>query len=220
MGGYGTWDIIARHQGKFAAAVPLCGGNDTGKASALQNVPIWAFHGAVDPTVPPDADRSMMLTLFPGLGLSVTSYSTQYTNYFAASTMTRTSLSSAINGGTKKLYCEYTDGVHDIWAKTFNEPLLAQWLFMQQKGAVVGVIERPIIRNTVSNTHGVHRAVNGNDVPSIFLTLAQGKRYSLCIFNARGVQIKKTVIDASASSKSAVQKMVEATPGVKWVHLW
>jgi predicted peptidase len=81
MGGYGTWDLIARYPGKFAAAVPVCGGNDTGKASALQNVPIWAFHGAVDPTVPPDADRSMMLTLFPGLGLSVTSYSTQYTNY-------------------------------------------------------------------------------------------------------------------------------------------
>ena len=220
MGGYGTWDLIARYPGKFAAAVPLCGGNDTSKASALQNVPIWAFHGALDPTVPPNADRSMMRTIFPNIGLSVTYYTTQYTSYFAASTITSAALSSAINGGAKKLYCEYTDGVHDIWAKTYNEPLLAQWLFLQQKGATVGVAKSRLVKTTVKNTRNVHKVMGGNDVPSIFSTLAPGRWYSLRVFNARGVQMQKAVIDASASSKIAVQKMVEATPGVKWVQIW
>jgi len=33
MGGFATWDIISRFPGKFAAAIPICGGGDVSKAN-------------------------------------------------------------------------------------------------------------------------------------------------------------------------------------------
>ncbi|MEI6899558.1 MAG: dienelactone hydrolase family protein, partial [Bacteroidota bacterium] len=51
MGGFGTWDIISRFPGKFAAAVPICGGGDENQADRLIKTPIWAFHGSLDPLV-------------------------------------------------------------------------------------------------------------------------------------------------------------------------
>ena len=52
MGGYGTWDLAAKHPEKFAAIVPICGGGDPNTAGSLSPLPIWVFHGAEDPTVP------------------------------------------------------------------------------------------------------------------------------------------------------------------------
>ena len=51
MGGFGTWDAIQRQPDFFAAAIPICGGGDTAQAPKLKNLPIWAFHGAVDSVV-------------------------------------------------------------------------------------------------------------------------------------------------------------------------
>src|SRR5262245_29799119 len=44
MGGYGTWDLISRLPGTFAASVPICGGGDESKASAIAKDPQWIFH--------------------------------------------------------------------------------------------------------------------------------------------------------------------------------
>jgi predicted peptidase len=60
MGGYGTWDIIARHPDMFAAAVPICGGGDPSKAEKFAKMPIWVFHGGKDPVVPPARSREMV----------------------------------------------------------------------------------------------------------------------------------------------------------------
>jgi predicted peptidase len=60
MGGYGTWDIIARHPDMFAAAVPICGGGDPTKAEKIAKLPIWVFHGGKDPVVPPARSREMV----------------------------------------------------------------------------------------------------------------------------------------------------------------
>ena len=57
MGGYGTWDLIARFPDRFAAAVPICGGGDPKTASQIKHIPIWAFHGALDSVVPPGQSR-------------------------------------------------------------------------------------------------------------------------------------------------------------------
>jgi predicted peptidase len=60
MGGYGTWDLIARKPGLFAAAVPVCGGGDPAQAKKLTRVPIWCFHGDKDTAVPVARSRDMI----------------------------------------------------------------------------------------------------------------------------------------------------------------
>ncbi len=59
MGGFGTWDAITRFPERFAAAVPICGGGDTSKASKLTGLPIWAFHGSDDTVVPVELSQNM-----------------------------------------------------------------------------------------------------------------------------------------------------------------
>jgi predicted peptidase len=51
MGGYGTWDLITRLPDTFAAAVPICGGGDESKATAMAKVAQWIFHGGADTVV-------------------------------------------------------------------------------------------------------------------------------------------------------------------------
>jgi predicted peptidase len=63
MGGYGTWDLLARYPNKFAAAIPICGGGDAKTAAVFKHVPIWAFHGALDEVVPPQESRKMIKAL-------------------------------------------------------------------------------------------------------------------------------------------------------------
>ena len=53
MGGYGTFDAIARYPNLFAAAMPVCGGGDTSKAAVFAKMPIWILHGAEDAAVNP-----------------------------------------------------------------------------------------------------------------------------------------------------------------------
>jgi predicted peptidase len=58
MGGAGTWKIALRFPGRFAAIVPVAGfytfeSRDLPPRIAdLWDIPIWAFHGARDSTVP------------------------------------------------------------------------------------------------------------------------------------------------------------------------
>ena len=63
MGGFGTWHLLAEHPQMFAAAVPICGGGDTDSAVKLQDIPIWAFHGAKDEIVNPENSRKMIKAL-------------------------------------------------------------------------------------------------------------------------------------------------------------
>lgn len=63
MGGFGTWDLLARYPDKFAAAIPICGGGDESTASKIRHIPVWAFHGAKDNVVKPAQSRSMIKAL-------------------------------------------------------------------------------------------------------------------------------------------------------------
>ncbi len=60
MGGYGTWDAIERWPQDFAAAAPVSGAGDPSQASALAQLPIWDFHGALDTTVPISGSQDMI----------------------------------------------------------------------------------------------------------------------------------------------------------------
>jgi len=79
MGGYGTWDLIARHPRLFAAAIPICGGADHETARRIAHVPVWAFHGDKDTVVKPERSRGIVEALkkaggkpryteYPGVG--------------------------------------------------------------------------------------------------------------------------------------------------------
>lgn len=78
MGGYATWDLLARAPDRFAAAVPVCGGGDPEMAKRFSSVPLWAFHGDADPVVPVRTTVEMTtalekaggkpkLTIYPGV---------------------------------------------------------------------------------------------------------------------------------------------------------
>ena len=59
MGGYGIWELITRRPELFAACIPVCGAGIPSLASRLTNIAIWAFHGALDNTVPASGSRDM-----------------------------------------------------------------------------------------------------------------------------------------------------------------
>jgi predicted peptidase len=63
LGGYGTWFLLATMPERIAAAVPVCGGGDPARAAVFKEVPLWVFHGARDPAVPPAASRRMVEAL-------------------------------------------------------------------------------------------------------------------------------------------------------------
>jgi predicted peptidase len=60
LGGFGTWDIIARRPDVFAAAVPICGGGNPSRASLMIKTAIWAFHGDQDELVNVNESRRMV----------------------------------------------------------------------------------------------------------------------------------------------------------------
>ncbi len=63
MGGYGTWMTAINYPNRFAAIAPICGGGDPNAVSAIEDVPVWAFHGAKDPVVPVSESQVMVEAL-------------------------------------------------------------------------------------------------------------------------------------------------------------
>jgi predicted peptidase len=79
MGGFGTFAMLARSPGTWAAAIPICGAGDPKSAEKFKRVPIRIFHGDADTTVAPDGSKNMAealkkagadveLTIYPGVG--------------------------------------------------------------------------------------------------------------------------------------------------------
>lgn len=59
-GGYGAWHFICMRPELFAAAIPVCGGEDPVLAKGIVNVAVWAFHGEDDRNVPVKLTRDMI----------------------------------------------------------------------------------------------------------------------------------------------------------------
>jgi predicted peptidase len=79
VGGFGAWQIAARHPERWAAVVPVCGLGPKKVAAELRSVPCWCFHGADDGVVPAQSSRDMIeavrqaggsprYTEYPGVG--------------------------------------------------------------------------------------------------------------------------------------------------------
>jgi len=90
MGGYATWQLAMSAPELFAAIIPICGGGMYWNAARLVNVPIWAFHGGLDPAVFPEESQKMVdavnrrggkakLTIYPENGHNA--WSDTYKNY-------------------------------------------------------------------------------------------------------------------------------------------
>lgn len=60
MGGFTAWQVMMSKPEWFAAAVPICGGGMYWNAARLKDMPIWAFHGALDMTVLPEETLHMV----------------------------------------------------------------------------------------------------------------------------------------------------------------
>lgn len=63
MGGQGTWFWTTSHPEKFVAIAPICGWSFPEKAGLIKNLPIWVFHGALDPIVPLEESTRMVEAL-------------------------------------------------------------------------------------------------------------------------------------------------------------
>jgi poly(3-hydroxybutyrate) depolymerase len=60
MGGFGTFDLLARQPDLFAAGIIVCAGGDTKIAPLISHIPVSIFHGATDMTVPVKMSRDMV----------------------------------------------------------------------------------------------------------------------------------------------------------------
>lgn len=60
MGAYAAWQLAMTKPDMFAALVPVCGGGMYWNGERLKNMPIWAFHGALDDDVYPEESIKMV----------------------------------------------------------------------------------------------------------------------------------------------------------------
>lgn len=75
MGGYATWEMAAREPEFWAAAAPICGGGNPAWGERLTQLPLWAFHGGDDLTVPAERSREMIAAINAAGGRAI------YTEY-------------------------------------------------------------------------------------------------------------------------------------------
>lgn len=103
MGGFGTYELVARMPSVFAAAVPLCGGGDTRDriVNRIKHVPLWIIHGDQDSVVDVEYSRDMVAALQAA--------------------------------GASPRYSELTGFGHDIWNATYADRELYAWMFSKRR---------------------------------------------------------------------------------------
>ncbi len=188
MGGYGTWDIITRYPGKFAAAIPMSGGGDSTRVQRIKHIPIWAFHGEKDNTVPVDGTRQM-ITALEHRGLQAV-----YTHCHEGDCtgMSEEEVAAAIENGARLLYTEWQGKGHVMWAESYDYPYLIPWVFAQNKQnnpEPSGVVLQPL--QTVTQFELMQNFPNPfNPKTTILFELAQSSDVKIELYNIRGQKIK------------------------------
>lgn len=106
-GGNGVYEQVYLHQGKYAAALPVCGYLYRFDETVLSNfqpfadIPMWIAHNAGDPTVSVEHSRLM------------------YSSVLAL-------------GGTQIIYTEYAKNKHDAWTAFYSDRDVWTWMFAQR----------------------------------------------------------------------------------------
>ncbi|HEX3046771.1 MAG TPA: alpha/beta hydrolase-fold protein, partial [Bacillota bacterium] len=64
LGAYGVWNYAMLNPSRFAAIVPVCGGATFPmKVTLLKDLPIWAFHGRLDKSIPFEESEQLVNAL-------------------------------------------------------------------------------------------------------------------------------------------------------------
>ncbi len=146
LGSYGTWTMLSRYDGRFAAAIPLSGGVVASDfvASRLIDTPIFTLHARDDPTASVSATRSVLNSILTAAHEPLPTYlAANNPATFVLSNATipfHTEFRDLIHQGENSidflvanpkldlLYYESQLGGHDTLG-AFNAPVLYDWLF-------------------------------------------------------------------------------------------
>lgn len=123
MGGYGSWNAIANYPETFAAAVPVCGGWPQRKSiDPVNDIPVWAFHGAKDRVIKPEKARVIFQRLKESRGnMKYTEFAdTGHSSWIRAFTFNG---DRTVEGAVTKYSSDKCDKTENIW----------DWLFRQKK---------------------------------------------------------------------------------------
>lgn len=103
MGGFGSWDLVARHGDWFAAVAPICGGGDLANAEriAAGGTPIWNVHGGADEVVPAE--------------------------------LSRRTIAAIRDAGGRVGHTELPGVGHDSWVWAYGPNGVMDWMFAQQR---------------------------------------------------------------------------------------
>ena len=122
MGGFGTFTMLKEYPNKFAAAVPMSGGISFEEVLNMENIPpIWNFHGDADGLVSVHWSRTIFAAL-DSIGKKAIypeNLSEEILNFY-------------LNHGVRYLYSEYKNGGHEVWAQSYENPRLIDWVFRQK----------------------------------------------------------------------------------------
>ena len=188
MGGYGTWDMITRYPDMFAAAIPMSGGGDSTRTERIKHIPVWAFHGGNDTTVPPDGSRQMITSL-ENQGLEAFYTHCQQGDCTGKS---EEEIQAAMANDARLLYTELEGLGHVMWAESYDYPYLFPWVFSQNKQTnpePTGVKTAPI--QTVKRFDLKQNFPNPfNPQTTIVFELAQPSNVTIEIYNIRGQKLE------------------------------
>jgi predicted peptidase len=152
MGGFGTIELMKWNPDLFAAAFPTAGGGDTAASTIPQYIktPMWAFHGASDPTVNVDRGSRTIVNKMaaangkPFIRFTSSAYLTNPTLISLDSLRKAVYIHKA-----NFLYSEVTGGNHAAgWLEAWRHPMLTDWVFSKQKinGVTVSVNPNVVTR--------------------------------------------------------------------------
>jgi predicted peptidase len=107
QGGCSTFELGAKHAGLWAALVVVCGAGRPAFAPALENLPIWIFHGENDPVVPPSGPHQWDAEDVGGRDMARLLPHARYT--------------------------EYPGADHFIWDRVYRDAEMWGWLLSQER---------------------------------------------------------------------------------------
>jgi hypothetical protein len=167
----------------------MSGGGDSTQARQIKHLPVWTFHGKIDVTVPVSGSRNMMLALERQGNTCV------FTHYNfhnpAAKILPDSVLDAFLAQGAKLLYTEYVNGGHVIWAESYNNPRLMQWVFAQRKASVAGVNQ--LNQLSPKSSFAINYPNPFNAATQICYQLTTLSYVKIEIFNSLGKSVSRVV---------------------------